>query len=208
LLSASDFCCETTAAAVNSTWYTFCNAPSPSPSVPLSVSPLPLLLRLVTPLWLARPLPSSRSPLAPLILLLLLLLCCCCCCCYCSCPAYAPAGGGPTQSCACADNGVIGKGLGWELGWAAQRGQWTRLISLHRWLGQAAHVEQTPLMAETLGYDCMKRGEAHGFVPPISDDHPSGAGCWGDPGNGVQIGWFLWGEGLARFAAGLPVVVV
>jgi hypothetical protein len=38
---------------------------------------------------------------------------------------------------------------------------------------------------------------------PISAKTPRGDGCWGDPGNGVQIGWFLWGEALARKAVGL-----
>ena len=73
-----------------------------------------------------------------------------------ACPA--PVAGKPT--CACASFAVIGKGLGWELGWAAHRRHWTRLIVLHRWLGQAAHVEQTTLFGESLVYDCIKNGYA------------------------------------------------
>lgn len=117
-------------------------------------------------------------------------------------PARAcPAPGGKT--CPCASYSAIGKSIGWELGWAAFRGGFTRLISLHRWLGQAAHVEQTTLFGESYVYDCIKEGEASGFQP-FTPKNPRGAGCWGDPGNGVQIGWFLWGEALARAAAGLP----
>ena len=85
-------------------------------------------------------------------------------------------------------------------------GHWTRLISLHRWLGAATHVEQTSLFCESLTYECIKNGEQNGFQPPVSEKTPRGAGCWGDPGNGVQIGWFLWGESLARAAVGLPAI--
>ena len=35
-------------------------------------------------------------------------------------------------------NVVIGKGLGWEIAWAAYRKDWQRLTVLHRWLGAAA----------------------------------------------------------------------
>ena len=80
-----------------------------------------------------------------------------------------------------------------------------RTVSLHRWLGQAAHVEQTTLFGESYVYGCIKSGEEHGFAP-LNAKNPRGAGCWGDPGNGVQIGWFLWGEALARKAVGLPAV--
>lgn len=73
-------------------------------------------------------------------------------------------------------------------------------------LGQAAHVEQTTLFGESYFYDCIRAGEASGFSPPFSPKNPRGAGCWGDPGNGVQIGWFLWGEALARAAVGLSPV--
>ena len=58
-------------------------------------------------------------------------------------PDACPAPGGKT--CACESDAVIGKMLGWELGYAAFRSDFNRLIVLHRWLGQAAHVEQTTL---------------------------------------------------------------
>ena len=63
----------------------------------------------------------------------------------------------------------------------------------------------TTLFAESYGYACIQQGEAHGFKP-LNAANPRGSGCWGDPGNGVQIGWFLWGEALAREAVGLPPV--
>eukprot|EP00039_Didymoeca_costata_P007405 m.99424 g.99424 ORF g.99424 m.99424 type:complete len:763 (+) comp13674_c0_seq11:167-2455(+) len=113
------------------------------------------------------------------------------------CPAY------DGKTCACPSFAVIGKNLGWELGWAAYRQHFTRLITLHRWLGSAAHVEQTTLFAESYSYECMRTGEKSGFTPKIGPKTPRGAGCWGDPGNGVQIGWFLWGESIARRAVGL-----
>jgi hypothetical protein len=106
------------------------------------------------------------------------------------------------KTCACPSFSVIGKGIGWELGYAALRKQYTRLIVLHRWLGAAAHVEMTSIFGESYVYDCIKTGEQHGFSP-MNKSNPRGSGCWGDPGNGVQIGWFLWGEALARKAVGL-----
>jgi hypothetical protein len=74
-----------------------------------------------------------------------------------------PTAGGKT--CPCPSTAVIGKGLGWELGWAAHKQSYTRLISLHRWLGQAAHVEQTTLFGESYNYDCIRNGERNGFGP-------------------------------------------
>lgn len=77
-----------------------------------------------------------------------------------------PMQGCPTvggKTCACPSTAVIGKGLGWELGWAAHKQAYTRLISLHRWLGQAAHVEQTTLFGESYDYDCIRNGEQNGF---------------------------------------------
>eukprot|EP00656_Telonema_subtile_P039076 TRINITY_DN44217_c0_g1_i1.p1 TRINITY_DN44217_c0_g1~~TRINITY_DN44217_c0_g1_i1.p1 ORF type:complete len:295 (-),score=39.81 TRINITY_DN44217_c0_g1_i1:91-975(-) len=116
-----------------------------------------------------------------------------------ACPAYG------SQTCACAQFAVIGKSLGWELGWAAHRQWYTRLIVLHRWLGAAAHVEITQLFGESYDYSCIKQGERTGFEA-MNATNPRGSGCWGDPGNGVQIGWFLWGEALARAAVGISAV--
>jgi len=110
--------------------------------------------------------------------------------------SWCPVNGGSScaAGCGCAQQDVIGKYLGWEIGYAAYRQRWTRLIALHRWLGAAAHVENTTLFAESYDYECLR---THAWK--------TGGRCWGDPGNGVQIGWFLWGEAIARRLAGLPV---
>ena len=50
---------------------------------------------------------------------------------------------------------LIGKGLGWETGWAAHRERWTRLIAIHRWLD----VEKEALYGEDMDYDCLKAPE-------------------------------------------------
>ena len=85
---------------------------------------------------------------------------------------------------------VIGMGNGWEIGWAAHRERWTRLIALHRWLGAAHHVDKQPLYAEMLDYDCIRALEMGQEAAPWARD-VSNDRCWGDPGNGVQVGWFV-----------------
>ena len=62
------------------------------------------------------------------------------------------------KTCPCPSTAVIGKGIGWELGWLAHKRAYTRLISLHRWLGQASHIEQTTLFGESYDYDCIRNG--------------------------------------------------
>jgi hypothetical protein len=94
-----------------------------------------------------------------------------------------PFGGSCKPGCPCPARVVIGKGLGWEIGWQAHRERWTRLIAITRWLGAAHHVEKQPLYGEDMDYDCLKAFEKGKTVPP------SNGRCWGDAGNGVQIGW-------------------
>jgi hypothetical protein len=108
-----------------------------------------------------------------------------------------PFGGTCHPDCPCPARVVIGKGLGWETGWAAHRGRWTRLIAITRWLGTAHHVEKQPLFGEDLDYDCLRAVE-HG-----TEVAPSNGRCWGDAGNGVQIGWWVWGQALMRRKLGL-----
>ena len=114
-----------------------------------------------------------------------------------------PFGGTCEPGCPCPARVVIGKGLGWETGWAAHRGRWTRLLALTRWLGAAHHVERQPLFGEDLDYDCIKaleRGDAAGGAGTVP---PSNGRCWGDAGNGVQIGWWVWGQAVMRRKLGL-----
>ena len=96
-----------------------------------------------------------------------------------------PFGGSCKPGCPCPARVVIGKGLGWEIGWQAHRERWTRLIAITRWLGAAHHVEKQPLYGEDMDYDCLKALEEGKTVAP------SNGRCWGDAGNGVQIGWFV-----------------
>ena len=56
-----------------------------------------------------------------------------------------PFGGSCEPGCPCPARVVIGKGLGWETGWAAHRERWNRLIAITRWLGAAHHVRAQPL---------------------------------------------------------------
>lgn len=108
-----------------------------------------------------------------------------------------PFGGSCKPGCPCPARVVIGKGLGWEIGWAAHRARWTRLIAIHRWLAAAHHVEKEALFAELLDYDCLKAMDQGKAVSP------SNGRCWGDAGNGVQIGWWIWGEAFMRRKLGL-----
>jgi hypothetical protein len=110
--------------------------------------------------------------------------------------AHCPPG------CPCPARVVIGMGNGWEIGWAAHRERWTRLIALHRWLGAAHHVDKQPLYAEMLDYDCIRALETGQEAAPWARDVSNGR-CWGDPGNGVQVGWFVWGEALLRRKLGI-----
>eukprot|EP01044_Picomonas_judraskeda_P009833 COSAG03_NODE_1224_length_4524_cov_116.702825_7_plen_52_part_00 len=44
-----------------------------------------------------------------------------------------------------------------------------------------------------MDYDCMQALEQGGKTIP-----PTNGACWGDPGNGVQIGWWVWSEAYMR----------
>merc|ERR1712072_613622 len=90
----------------------------------------------------------------------------------------------------------MGFQAGWTFGWPTYRKQWTRLIALSRWLGAAHHVEHESLVGEWIDYDCIKAFE-QGVAPPRDPR------CWGDVGNGVQIGWFVWSQAVLRRELGL-----
>jgi hypothetical protein len=88
------------------------------------------------------------------------------------------------------EHGVIVKGLGWELAYAAYRKDWQRLAVLYRWLGAAA--ANVTLYREQYNYDCIRLGQYNWTRQPQT--------CWGDTGNGEQIGWFVWGSTVAQHA--------
>ena len=85
------------------------------------------------------------------------------------------------------DRAVITKGLGWELAYAAFAGDARRLLTLARWIGFAAGNFNLTLPAESYEYDCMRLHQTN---------------CYGDPGNGEQAGWLLFGAARAlKFVA-------
>ena len=95
-----------------------------------------------------------------------------------------------------ADFAVIGKGLGWELGWAAQRADWQRVAALLRWLGTVAghvpvHCKAKPCTPTSSGM----LGESYFYAQYL-------AGEWyfADIGNAEQASWFLWGMNHVRTA--------
>jgi hypothetical protein len=51
-------------------------------------------------------------------------------------------------------------------------------MTLARWLGAAAGTFNLTLPAESYNYDCMRLHQTN---------------CYGDPGNGEQAGWLLFG---------------
>ena len=73
----------------------------------------------------------------------------------------------------------------------------TRLIAIHRWLSAAHHVEKEALSGEDMDCDCLKTLERGETVAP------SHGRCWGDAGNGVHSGWWVWGQALMRRELGL-----
>ena len=88
-----------------------------------------------------------------------------------------------------ADFAVIGKGLGWELGWAASNSNWQRVIALLRWLGAVAgrvpvHCKATPCTETSSGM----LGESYFYARYL-------AGEWyfADIGNAEQASWFYGG---------------
>jgi hypothetical protein len=108
-----------------------------------------------------------------------------------------PFGGTCHPGCPCPARVTIGKAVGWETGWYAHKERWTRLIAMTRWLGAAHHIEKQPLFGEDLDYDCIKAAEQGKTVAP------SNGRCWGDAGNGVQIGWWVWGQAVLRRKLGI-----
>ena len=80
------------------------------------------------------------------------------------------------------DKTVIGKGVGWEMVYSLDHGEWDRIC---QWLDFVAAVNTQPIYMESCG---------------LGAD-----GKWyvGDPGNGEQCSWWCWGMARVRKAVGL-----
>jgi hypothetical protein len=95
-----------------------------------------------------------------------------------------------------ADLAVIGKGLGWELGFAAASEDWQRITALYRWLGAVAgdvpvHCKGAPCTPTTAGM----LGESYFYTRFLADEW-----YFADLGNAEQASWWLWGTDLAEKA--------
>jgi hypothetical protein len=77
---------------------------------------------------------------------------------------------------------VIGKGVGWEMVYSLDHGEWDRIC---QWLDFVAAVNSKPIYMESCGLNAE--------------------GKWnvGDPGNGEQCSWWCWGMAKVRKAVGL-----
>ena len=103
----------------------------------------------------------------------------------------------------------IGKGFGWELAWAAHRGDWQRVVALQRWVGQwtnsfriSRNLASVPFVGkqyfgEFYDYSLYRKNRpiAGQAAWPVAG---SGGEYESDPGNGEQVCWYVWGSAVAR----------
>ena len=72
------------------------------------------------------------------------------------------------------------------------------MIDHHNYIITHQHARQVEaLFGEDLDYDCIKGLEEGRRVSP------SNGRCWGDAGNGVQIGWWVWAQAVLRRKLGV-----
>eukprot|EP00746_Dinoflagellata_sp_MGD_P049274 gnl/MRDRNA2_/MRDRNA2_222794_c0_seq1.p1 gnl/MRDRNA2_/MRDRNA2_222794_c0~~gnl/MRDRNA2_/MRDRNA2_222794_c0_seq1.p1 ORF type:complete len:164 (+),score=21.01 gnl/MRDRNA2_/MRDRNA2_222794_c0_seq1:70-492(+) len=103
-----------------------------------------------------------------------------------------------------ADFAVIGKGLGWEIGWAAATGNWQRVTALYRWLGAVAgsvpvHCKAAPCNPTS----STMFGESYFYMPYLH-----GVWYFADIGNAEQASWFLWGTDIVRKALQVETIQI
>ena len=105
--------------------------------------------------------------------------------------------------CPCPARVIIGKGLGWETGWAAHRERWTRLIAIHRWLGAAHHVEKEPLYGEDMvGFHMHVPSQLCRFVAiTTTADVVTGLRLLEGPGAGEDGGAKQWAVLVRRLTS-------
>ena len=97
-----------------------------------------------------------------------------------------------------ADFAVIGKGLGWELGWAAATKDWQRITALYRWLDAVAgdvpvHCKAAPCSPTS----SEMLGESYFYDRYLADQWYM---YFADLGNAEQASWWLWGTDLVQKA--------
>lgn len=80
---------------------------------------------------------------------------------------------------------VIGKGVGWDLAYSAQTGDWA---TASNWLAFVERANSAQVYAEAFNFGA------------------DGAVVMQDPGNGEQVSWWCWGMARLRKAVGLPVL--
>jgi hypothetical protein len=107
------------------------------------------------------------------------------------------------------DEAVIGKGFGWELVWAAHRGDWQRVVAMQRWVGQwtnafrvSANKPTVPFAGKYLFAEVYTYSEYRINRPIAGEPGWPVAGPGGvyenDPGNGEQVCWFVWSSSIVR----------
>eukprot|EP01043_Picozoa_sp_COSAG02_P028280 COSAG02_NODE_1708_length_11229_cov_14.784097_1_plen_723_part_00 len=107
------------------------------------------------------------------------------------------------------DEAVIGKGFGWELAWAAHRGDWQRVVAMQRWVGQwtngfrlSKNLPSVPFVGKHYFAEVYTYSEYRDRRPVLGEPDWPIAGSSGsyenDPGNGEQACWFVWGSAVVR----------
>ena len=117
--------------------------------------------------------------------------------------------GNPLYGGAQVDEAVIGKGFGWELAWAAHRGDWQRVVAMQRWVGQwtnsfrvSKNLPSVPFAGKHYFAEVYTYSEYRTRRPVAGEADWPVAGSAGiyenDPGNGEQTCWFVWGSSVVR----------
>ena len=107
------------------------------------------------------------------------------------------------------DEAVLGKGFGWELAWAAHRGDWQRVVAMQRWVGQwtnsfriSKNLPNVPFAGKHYFAEEYKYAEYRTWRPVSGEPNWPVAGSGGsyesDPGNGEQVCWYVWASAVVR----------
>lgn len=91
---------------------------------------------------------------------------------------------------------AIGKGIGWELGWAALTQDWQRVTAVLRWLARVAG----DVGVRCMGSPCSQNSSAMFGESYFYTQYLDGQWYFADIGNAEQASWFLLGVDLVREA--------